>query len=87
MKRIVVERTLEKPLRAEELAASQEARRLCFEMHRVRFIRSLISRDGLRVICEYEALDAESVRQANRKAGLPFDRVWTAEEYLPPRED
>jgi hypothetical protein len=30
------------------------------------------------MICEYEAPDAEAVRNVQRTASLPFERVWTA---------
>jgi hypothetical protein len=41
-------------------------------------LASFISRDKRRLICTYEAPDAEAVRKANETAGLPFDNVWTA---------
>lgn len=83
MKLVIVERTMPRSVTRAELAASAASGARCFEAHRVRLLRSLISLDGLRVLCQYEAPDAEAVRQANRKAGLPFDRVWTADVYEP----
>ncbi len=83
MKLVIVERTMTRSVTRAELAASAASGAHCFEAHRVRLLRSLISLDGLRVLCQYEAPDAEAVRQANRKAGLPFDRVWTADVYEP----
>ena len=50
----------------------------CFELHRVRFLRAYFSRDRLRMICLFEAPDAESVRIAQEKSGMPFDAAWTA---------
>jgi hypothetical protein len=44
----------------------------------VSFLRSYFAIDGRRMLCLYEAPDVESVRFANRQAGLPFDRVWGA---------
>ena len=55
----------------------------CFEQHSVRLVRSVLSLDGRRMICLFQAPDAESVRVANRIAGLPFDRVWTASVIEP----
>lgn len=78
MKTIIVERTLEQPMSLEELARECEVARDCFEFFRVRLVRRVVSLDGLRVISEYQAVDAESVRQAIRKIPLPLDRVWTA---------
>jgi hypothetical protein len=37
----------------------------------------------MRMLCLYEAPDAESVRLANREASLPFDRVWASQIVLP----
>jgi hypothetical protein len=82
MKLVIVERTLTEPVTVEQVAA-RLASNPCLNAHGVRLLRSLISLDGLRMVCEYEAPDAESVRQANRKSGLVFDRVWTAHELNP----
>ena len=43
--------------------------------------RSSLSLDRLRMTCEFEAPDAESVREALRTAGVPYERVWTANVY------
>jgi hypothetical protein len=48
-------------------------------MRRVKLLRTFLSCDRLRMICEYLAPDAESVREANTQAGLPFERIWTAQ--------
>ena len=75
---IVMERTLETPLTDQEMA--QQGRRLddCLELRSSAWVRSYLARDGKRMICEFEAPDAESVREALRAAGQPFDRVWPA---------
>lgn len=78
MERVIVERTFDKPVDRAELAARFRENRGCFEARSVQAVRSCVSLDGLRMLCEYEAPDAESVRAANRLAGLPFDAVWTA---------
>jgi hypothetical protein len=44
----------------------------------VRFLRSYFSRDRRRMICLYEAPDAEAVRLAQEKAGVPFETAWTS---------
>src|SRR5690606_4549242 len=38
------------------------------------------STDGRRVLCLYEAPDAEAVRSTQKQGGLPFDAVWAALE-------
>lgn len=39
----------------------------------------MISADCKRIICEYEAGDAETMRRIQREAGAQFDRVWVGE--------
>ena len=79
METIVVERTLQEPMDVAALAADGERTLACLQAHNVRFVQTYRSPDGKRVICVYEAPDAESVRIALRQDGaLPFDRAWTA---------
>ena len=33
------------------------------------------------MVCEFEAPDAESVREACRMAGLQYERIWTANVF------
>jgi hypothetical protein len=35
----------------------------------------------MRMICEFEAADAEQVRESYRSAGVSFDGVWSADMY------
>ena len=53
----------------------------CLELRGARWMRSYIAVDGRRAVCEFEAPDAESVREAFRMAGQPFDRAWVAKRY------
>jgi hypothetical protein len=39
---------------------------------------SYVTRDGLRMICVFDAPDAEAVRRAARQLGLRYDGVWSA---------
>lgn len=55
----------------------------CLGVRNIRWLGSTISTDGLRCFCRYDAPDAESVRQANREAGCPFESVWPASEVAP----
>lgn len=55
----------------------------CFRIHRVRLVRSYLSADRRRMACLYQAPDAESVRLAQREAGLPADRAWAVRRYAP----
>jgi hypothetical protein len=75
---VVVERSFEHPAVLDDLLALKDRNIPCFHLHDVRFARSYFSIDRRRTVCLYVAPDAESVRHANRLAGLPFDRVWSA---------
>lgn len=74
----VVERSFAEPVAFDDVQAMEEAGHACFEMRDVTFIRSLFATGRQRMLCLYAAPDAETVREANRLAGLPFDRVWAA---------
>jgi hypothetical protein len=80
---LILEKEFDPPLTVE--AQDTEAQRLdpCLEAHGVRWIRSYLSLDRRRMVCEFEAADAEAVRGALRSAGVGFLRVWPAEEYHP----
>jgi hypothetical protein len=83
MELVLVERTFSEPLDLAQLLESEKKGHWCMELHHVRFIHSYLSSDRMRMICVFEAPDAEAVRKANTTAGLPFDRVWTANEIVP----
>jgi hypothetical protein len=91
MEHVIVERIYAEPVTVEQVRESVQRGESCRTMHRVRFLRMMLSRDGRRSICEYEAPDAESVRLVNERLGLPFERAWTtrvlsAEELARPAE-
>jgi len=71
MSHIIVERTFTPPLTDQEMNALMERMAPCLEIYNVRWLRSWISQ-------EYEAADAESVRNVQREAKATFDQVWTA---------
>lgn len=83
MERLVVENTFDTP--ATDDIRADWTRRLdpCLERFGARWTRSYLSKDRKRMICEFEAPDAESIRTAIRNAGLKFDRVWLADVYGP----
>jgi Protein of unknown function (DUF4242) len=78
MEHVIVERVFAEPVSVEQLCASLQRGESCLTMYRVRFLRTSLSRDGLRMICEYEAPDAESVRLVQQRLGLSYERAWTA---------
>lgn len=85
MELVVVERHLSEPRSYEEIEACERQASSCLELYQIRHLRSYFSRDRTRLICLYEAPDAEVVREANRKGGMPFDSVWTADVFQPAR--
>lgn len=76
MHRFIVERTFSPPITDRELSAVEARMAPCLDMHDVRWVRSYMSEDRQRMICEYEARDAESVRKVQHEAQAKFDRVW-----------
>ena len=75
---VLVSRAFEAPMVFEDLQAQEDSQAWCLQSYRVRFLQSLFSLDRRRMLCLYAAPDAESVRHAQRGAGLPFEKIWTA---------
>jgi len=73
---VLVERSFENPVMLQEIQEIEDAGVSCLENRNVRFIRTFFSSDQKRMICLYQAPDADSVRQAQRQAGVPFDDAW-----------
>lgn len=82
---VVVERSFAVPVRFEDIAAIGLAKPWCFETHRVHHTHSFLSRDGKRMLCFYEAPDAEAVRAAQREASMTADAVWPCVPITPGR--
>jgi len=83
MPHIVVERTFDAPLTDADIQAAIARLTPCAKIYNVTWVRSFLSPDKRRMICEYEAADAESVRTVQREASTPFDNAWTAELIEP----
>lgn len=83
MAHVIVERTFEEPLTDEQIEAAMARMGPCLEQYGVRWIRSFLSNDRRRDVCEYEARDAEAVRMAHHLASMPYVRVWTAQLMTP----
>jgi hypothetical protein len=79
MPNIIVERSFEAPLTQDELDAVETRMAHCLDLYQVRWIRSYWSADRLRMICEYDAPDAASVRNVQREADARFERIWAAD--------
>jgi len=79
MSTVVVERSFAEPVALADVQAIEDRGAWCLEAHGVRYLRTYFSRDRRRMVCLYEAPDAESVRLAEGKAGVPFERAWAAQ--------
>jgi len=77
---VLVERSFGEPVTVEEIQALEDRGGWCLDLYRVKFARTFFSLDRKRMICIYHAPDAESVRLAQRQAGMPIDEVWAFEE-------
>lgn len=60
-----------------------EAKNECFDLYRVRAIRSYLMPDGKRLVCVFEAPDAESVRAVLKARQSPPGTVWTCSLHTP----
>ena len=78
---VVVERAFDAPTEVATVQAAEDAHAWCLEQHRVRFLRTYCAADRRRMLCLYDAPDAEAVRRAQQQAGLPFARAWGARLY------
>src|SRR5690606_35969213 len=73
---VLVERSFDEPVRLEDIQAIEDAGAWCLRAHRVTFARTFFAKDRKRMLCLYQAPDAESVRLAQRDARMPMDAVW-----------
>lgn len=80
---VLVGRRFNVPAVFAEIQSLETAGQGCLETHRVRFVRTYFSTDRKRMICLYQAPDAESVRIAQREAGMPVEQVWAFRQFRP----
>jgi hypothetical protein len=81
LERLIAEQTFDEPLTEDDHGRIGRRVDDCLAQHGARWVRSYLSTDRRRMVCEFEAPDAEAVRVSYRSAGVKFDRVWTAEVY------
>jgi hypothetical protein len=79
LQRIVVERSFDTPQSDADMRQVADRERPCLAAYQATWKRSLLSADRKRMVCEYEAADAETMRRIQREAGAEFDRVWVGE--------
>ena len=77
MRHFVVEYSFETPLSEANLAGAFKALKPCLEVRNIRRLRSWLAEDRLKMMCEYEAADTQSLREAYRSAEVAFARLWS----------
>jgi hypothetical protein len=77
----VVERQFSPPITEAQFTAAGVVLAKCIEERDIKHLGSHFSADGSRSVCMYDASDAERLREANRTAGAPFERVWQARRF------
>jgi hypothetical protein len=80
---VVVERSFAAAVQFEDIEQVARAKAWCLETHRVSHTHSFFSLDGKRMLCFYEAPDAEAVRAAQREAAMPVDAIWACSPIIP----
>ena len=80
---VLVSRQFPAAMALEDVQAIARVGQVCLDNHRVRFLRTYFATDHRRMVCLYHAPDAESVRLAQREAGMPVERVWAFRSYAP----
>jgi len=76
MSNVFVVRTFDPPLTDASFDKLTHDGASCLDLYRVQWRRSLLSADGRRLFCWFEAPDAESTRLALRKAGSLDAAPW-----------
>jgi hypothetical protein len=75
MPRFIIERNVGQLTREQLEAAGRKSNEVVAGMPGVVWIRSYVSDVDGKIYCEYDAPDAESIREHARRAGLPADRI------------
>jgi hypothetical protein len=73
---LFLERTFEPALTADEVRVMGAESLHCFNLYRVEWQGSLLSLDGRRMVCWFQAPDADSGRTALRQAGADVSVFW-----------
>jgi hypothetical protein len=69
-------RPIDPPVNLEDLPGMVQYAAGCFDLHHVEWKHSFLSADGRRMLCWYQAPDAESARLALRELGSDMHAVW-----------
>jgi hypothetical protein len=86
MELVLVERRFEQPVAFEDIQGQERAQSWCLDAYHVRFLKTFVSKDRRRMLCLYEAPDAEAVRRSQEQAKVPFEQAWTCQNVKSPEE-
>jgi hypothetical protein len=81
MPNFVVEYVFDPPVTDQLMGAAFEALKPCLEVRGVRRLRSWLADDHKRAICEYEAADTQSLRDAYLAANVGYARIWAGKLF------
>lgn len=74
---IVMERGFESALEQQDFYAMAQDAMGCLDLYRADWRESLLAEDGHKLLCRFEAPDAESIRMMSRGDGATGKSVWT----------
>lgn len=83
MSLVIVEILADSPLTPESPTDTDLRVLACLAERNATWRYSLLSRARLRMICTFDAPDAESVRESYRQGGGIFSRIWARELIQP----
>lgn len=81
---IIVERAFPEPVTKEFVMEAMKRGAWCMDLYQATYLESFLGGDGMKMVCLFQAPDAEAVRLANEKAQAPYTEVWSASIHHPP---
>ena len=83
MEYVVLERQFPEPIKPEDVLKMAEETQ-CLELYRVKPVSSYLMPDGMRMVCVFQAPDAQALRSVARSNDFPVDfTVWTSTLHTP----
>lgn len=87
MPHLIAYREFEEPISLEDMKCSVNKSAGCLDLWNVKWVESMLSEDGAKMICHFEALDAESVRTALRQVSTSKTlQVWPGSVHEGPSD-
>jgi hypothetical protein len=79
MAHFMVDKIFEQPLSDKEIELSFSQLTPCLNQYGVRWLQSFLSKDRKRMLCTFEAADAESLRMAHHIASVDYEKIWATD--------